>query len=329
MNVLFTSVGRRFELLRAFRSAYSELGLAGNVVVTDVDPLAPALKLADRMYMVPRITDPQLVPELVDICNRERIDLIVPLVDRDIPVLVEGRAQLETTGAMLLVPTDRAAATTRDKFLTHQFFSDLGVPVPRSWLPPEIRTAEMDYPLFIKPRCGSAGEQTFKVRNGKELSFFLDYVEDPIVQEYLPGPEITNDVFCDLDGNVRSVVSRRRIEVRTGEVAKGKTIYDAEVVEHCAAVAKGLETRGPITVQCILKDGRPYFTEVNARFGGGVPLGIAAGVNSPKWLLALAAGRRVDTPPLGSYTAGLYLTRYDESLIISESDRARIERNRL
>jgi carbamoyl-phosphate synthase large subunit len=188
---------------------------------------------------------------------------------------------------------------------------------------------EMEYPLFIKPRCGSAAEQTFKVRNDKELAFFLEYVDDPIVQEYLPGPEITNDVFCDLEGNVRSVVSRRRIEVRTGEVAKGQTVYDPELVEHCVTVAKALETKGPITVQCILRDGRPYFTEVNARFGGGLPLGIAAGVDSPRWLLALAAGLSVDTPPLGSYVAGLYMTRYDESLIVSESDRARIKSNRL
>jgi len=112
-------------------------------------------------------------------------------------------------------------------------------------------------------------------------------------------------------------------------VSKGQTVYDPELIDYCATVAKGLETRGPITVQCILREGSPYFTEVNARFGGGVPLGIAAGVDSPKWLLALAAGLSVDTPPLGSYTAGLYLTRYDESLIMSEGDRARIKSNRL
>jgi len=329
MNVLLTSVGRRFELLRAFRNAYDDLELAGNIVVTDIDPLAPALKLADRIYMVPRVTDPNLVEELEEITRRENIDLIVPLVDRDIPVLVGSRSALESAGARVLVPTEHASRTVRDKLLTQRFFLENGVPTPRSWLPAEVHDTDLEYPLFIKPRCGSAAEQTFKVRNPKELSFFLDYVDDPIVQEFLPGPEITNDVFCDFDGNVRSVVSRRRVEVRTGEVAKGQTIYDPELIDYCATVAKGLETRGPITVQCILKEGRPYFTEVNARFGGGVPLGIAAGVDSPKWLLAFTAGLGVDTPPLGSYTAGLYLTRYDESLIMSEGDRARIERNRL
>lgn len=329
MNVLFTSAGRRFELLRAFRNAYAELDLEGRIVVTDIDPLAPALKQADRVYLVPRIADPRFASALMDICRSEHIDLIVPLVDRDIPMLVARRSELEDTGATVLVPSEEAARTTHDKFLTYSFFCDLGVPAPRSWLPSEIGDTQLSYPLFIKPRCGSAAEQTFKIRNEEELEFFLGYVKDPFVQEFLPGPEITSDVFCDLKGNVRSVVSRQRIEVRAGEVAKGKTVYDPEIVEHCVSVAKGLDTKGPITVQCILREGRPYYTEVNTRFGGGVPLGIAAGVDSPKWLLALAAGRNVDTPPLGSYEAGLYLTRFDESLVMRESDRARLESNRL
>ena len=44
VNVLFTSAGRRVELMRAFRKAYKQLGLRGSIVATDIDPLAPALK---------------------------------------------------------------------------------------------------------------------------------------------------------------------------------------------------------------------------------------------------------------------------------------------
>ncbi len=70
----------------------------------------------------------------------------------------------------------------------------------------------------------------------------------------------------------------------------------------------------------MFRDGQAYFTEINARFGGGLPLGIAAGVPSPRWYLAAAAGMQVEPPPLGSYQAGLYLTRYDQSHFLTESD---------
>jgi len=176
----------------------------------------------------------------------------------------------------------------------------------------------------LPPRRGSAAKHTFTVRNGRELAFFLEYVSEPIVQEYLPGPEITNDVICDLEGEVLAVVSRQRIEVRWGEVAKGLTIHDPVITEACVKIARALPAVGPITVQCMLKDGAPHFTEINARLGGGVPLGIAAGVDSPRWLLARSAGLRIENPPQASYRTGLYLTRFDDSYFLSEDERAQM-----
>ena len=329
LNVLFTSVGRRVELLRAFRQAYADLGLNGNIVAVDVDPLAPALQEADRPYIVPRLSEPSYVPTLVEICRRERVHLIFPLIDPDVLVLARHRQEFESTGARVVVVSEESANIAADKWLTYQFFLKLGIPTPCSWLPEQICNSDIEYPIFIKPRFGSGGKQAFKVHNERELSFFIDYVPDPIAQEYLPGPEITNDVICDFEGNVLAVVSRLRIEVRWGEVAKGKTIYDPEIIQHCVTIARGLKAIGPITVQCILRDGKPYFTEINARFGGGAPLGIAAGVRSPHWFLALSAGLPVEVPPLGSYKVGLYLTRFDDSFFLSEEDYARVARCRL
>jgi carbamoyl-phosphate synthase large subunit len=74
----------------------------------------------------------------------------------------------------------------------------------------------------------------------------------------------------------------------------------------------------------MLKGGVPHFTEINARLGGGVPLGIAAGVDSPRWLLARAAGLDVAIPPIGSYQAGLYMTRFDDSFFLSEAEREQV-----
>jgi carbamoyl-phosphate synthase large subunit len=329
VNVLFTSVGRRVELLRAFKQAYADLGLNGNIVAVDIDPLAPALQEADCPYIVPRLSESSYIPTLVEICRREQVHLIFPLIDPDILVLARHRQEFESVGARVVVVSEEAATTTADKWLTYQFFRRLDVPTPYSWLPEQIQNATLEYPVFIKPRFGSAGKQAFPARNEQELLFFLNYVPDPIVQEYLPGPEITNDVICDFEGNVLAVVSRQRIEVRWGEVAKGKTIYDPEIIHHCVTIAKGLKAIGPITVQCMLRDGKPYFTEINARFGGGVPLGIAAGVHSPHWFLALAAGLPVEVPPLGSYKVGLYLTRFDDSFFLTEEEYARVASRRL
>ncbi|HVF90456.1 MAG TPA: ATP-grasp domain-containing protein [Blastocatellia bacterium] len=321
INVLFTSAGRRVELLRAFRNAYESLGLEGRIIALDIDPLAPALQVADSYYMVPRLDSPEYIPALTRICSREKPALIFPLIDPDIPVLARHREELEATGARVAVVSSEAARITSDKWKTVEFFNGLGLRTARSWLPEHIDPRRAEFPLFIKPREGSASQHTFKINNAEELAFFSKYVQRPIIQEYLPGPEITSDITCDVDGSLLGVVSRRRIEVRSGEVSKGVTVRDRAVVEACVKIAKGLPAIGPITAQCMMKDGVPHFTEINARLGGGLPLAIASGADSPRWLLARAAGLPVDVPPLGSYRENLFLTRYDDSFLLSEGDR--------
>lgn len=319
INLLFTSAGRRVELLRAFKNAYQVLELKGHIIGLDIDPIAPALNAVDRPYIVPRLTHPDYLKTLCQICLREKVDLIFPLIDPDIPFLAKHHESLAETGAKAVVVPKAAAGIAADKWQTAHFFRNLNLTTPRSWLPEQSHAIDVDYPLFIKPRSGSASNHAYKVKNAKELKFFLDYVPNPIIQEYLAGPEITNDVVCDLNGEIISVVTRRRIEVRWGEVAKGVTVYEPKVIEACTTIARALHAIGPITVQCIMKNGIPYFTEINARVGGGVPLGIAAGADWPKWLLARFAGIPIEIPPLGSYEKGLYLSRFDDSFFFTEA----------
>jgi len=328
INVLFCSVGRRVELVRAFRRAFEKLKITGNIVGVDIDPLAPALRLVDRSYIVPRLNSPKYIPAIIDICQREQVNVVFPLIDPDIPVLAEHRQTIEQTGARLAVIPRASVPVADDKWLAVEFFTRLGLTTPQSWLPNQAGLDRAEYPLFIKPRRGSAAKFTFKVNTAAELAFFVNYVSDPIIQEFLPGPEITNDVICDLDGEVLAVISRQRIEVRWGEVAKGITIYNPDIIAGCIKIARSLPAVGPITVQCLMKGDVPCFTEINARMGGGVPLGIAAGADSPLWLLAKIARLPVDIPPVGTYKTGLYITRFDESFFLTKGDYEQMESRR-
>ena len=315
VNLLLVSAGRRVELLRLFRRAYADLGWNGRILATDVDPLAPALHEADARFLTPRVDEAEFVPSLARICRDESVSLVFPLIDPAIPVLARRRAELEAAGTRLAVVPTQAAERTRDKWAFHQWLGTLGLPTPTTWLPEDL-PARPEFPLFIKPRFGSAGRQSFRVDDADELTFYLRHVDQPVVQPFISGPEVTTDVFCSLTGELWAVVSRRRIEVRWGEVHKGVTVRDPALLEACAHIATALEAVGPITIQCLVHEGRPHFTEINARFAGGMPLAVAAGVPAPLWYLRQAAGLEVAPPPLGSYRAGVYLTRFDESFFL-------------
>ena len=61
---------------------------------------------------------------------------------------------------------------------------------------------------------------------------------------------------------------------------------------------------------------------------GASRVGFAAGMRSPQWLLAQAAGMAVDLPELGAYEVGLYMTRFDESVFLREEERAALASRR-
>ena len=321
VNILFTSGGRRVQLITAFKNAYESLGISGKIIVTDINPLTPAFHVADKHYIVPYLDDSKYIPTILRICKQEKIHYVFPLIDPDIPILAKHRKELETTGVRVMAIPHESVVLTNDKWETYKFFTSINVLTPQSWIPEGIDSEEnLPYPLFIKPRDGSASRYTYKINKPSELRFFCDYVPSPIIQEFLPGPEITNDVVCDADGNLLAVVSRQRIQVRGGEVAKGKTVYDERIINTCANIAEALPAIGPITVQCMMKNGAPYFTEINARLGGGVPLAIKAGVDFPKWLIAQVCDLPVEIPPIGEYQTPLYLTRFDNAYYLDQDD---------
>lgn len=320
MNILFTSVGRRVELVKAFRDGLKKLGIGGVIIGADIQTLAPALRCVDVPYIVPRLDSPDYIPTIVQLCVKEKVSLVFPLIDPDIRILSQGKSAIEATGARVMVVGHDGVQLCEDKWLTTQFFRSLGLTTPRSWLPDDKSIQNVEFPIFIKPRRGSASQNTFKVKDKSSLDFFSAYVPNPIVQEYIQGSEVTSDVICFDEGEVLAIVSRRRIEVRSGEVSKGVTVFNKEIASACDLIARSLPAIGPITVQCIMRDGIPYFTEINARFGGGIPLGIAAGVDSPKLIIQRAGGMAVTRQVSGEYRQGLYMSRYDESFFVTEDE---------
>jgi carbamoyl-phosphate synthase large subunit len=320
INLLFTSVGRRVELIRAFKKSAKRLNIDCKIFGTDIDELAPALNDVDKSFIVPKVTDPNYINQLLEICEAEEINAVFPLIDPDITVLSMAEPLFSNLKLKLFVANQNAVKICEDKWQTFHFFKKLGLKTPESWDTDSHPNKNGDFPFFIKPRFGSASENTFKLNSQRDLDFFVDYVPKPIIQQHLSGPEITSDIVCDLDGKVLSIVSRQRIAVRGGEVIKGVTIHNMEIDTACRKIARALPARGPITAQCMMENGVPHWIEINARLGGGVPLALAAGVDVTGILIKIVCGDDLSPLPRFSYRENVYMTRFDDSLFISKAE---------
>ena len=97
LNVLITAASRRVPLVRAFQDALSS-AIRGRVIVTDVNPLSPAVHAADRWYHVPLATAPDYLDAIAGICEREHIGLVVPTIDDELALFGAAAARLRVAG---------------------------------------------------------------------------------------------------------------------------------------------------------------------------------------------------------------------------------------
>lgn len=316
INVLILSAGRRVELVRCFKEARNNLGIEGNVVAVDISTTAPAIYHADKHHIVPRISADNFVDEVINVCKKENINLIVPTIDTELKKLSDNKELIECkTNAKVLVSRDEVIKICRDKYNTQAFFEKNGFEMPRLINKEDIKSKDYNFPLFIKPLNGSSSINTFKINNDRELEFFLDYVPEPIVQEFIEGDEFTIDVFTDFESNPITIVPRQRIATRGGEVAKGIVKKDRDIIEKVREVIDVLKPIGHITVQCMKTKDGIKFIEINPRFGGGAPISIKAGANSPKNLYKLLLGEELKYNE--DYEENLLALRHDEAVFLN------------
>ncbi|MGN2369749.1 ATP-grasp domain-containing protein [Clostridium cagae] len=314
MKVLLTAIGKRVQLINHLKGSNDVIGV-------DCGDLAPAIQFVDKFYKIHKYNEKEYIDDLIKICKKEKVDLLIPLYEKEFSILCENRGKFKDVSTILLLSNKDIIEICNDKWKTYKFFLDNNINTPISYCKNDIeqfleceKVKIMQFPLIIKPRDGMGSSNVFKINSIKELEFFKEYVDNYIIQQYVDGIEYTIDVLCDLKGNVISIVPRERIEVRSGEVCKSKSVYDKRIINSTLDLCQKLKGIGPLTIQCILtKNNEIKFIEINPRFGGGVPLSFECGVDYGKFFNMFVEGKEA-SPIIGEFEQKTML-RYDEAVI--------------
>lgn len=315
MKILLTAIGKRVQLIKHLRkSSY--------VVGVDCGDLAPASLFIDKFYKIHRYDEKEYIEDLIKICKEEQIQLLIPIYEKEFMLLCENRNKFKSIGTILLLSEKNVIEFCNDKLETYKFFLQNNIDTPISYSKNEIELIlkkdekeKIQLPFIIKPRDGMGSSNVFKVNSIKELEFFKEYVDSPIIQQYVDGKEYTVDVLCDLNGKVISAVPRERIEVRSGEVCKSKVVHNKKIIDCTLDLCNKFKGIGPLTIQCIVTNNDEIkFIEINPRFGGGVPLTFECGVDYGKFLNMFVQGKEVK-PIIGEFEEKTML-RYDEAVIL-------------
>ena len=171
MNLLILSAGTRDKVVQYFKK---ELGDRGRVIATDCSNLAPAVYEADAFYLVPRITAPDYLDVILDICRKEKITGVFSLIDPELSLLAKEREKFLAVGTTPIISDYDLVETCFDKYRMYELLQKMQIPTGKCYLDKEafyraVECGEISYPVFVKPVRGSASLHINKVGSAKEI----------------------------------------------------------------------------------------------------------------------------------------------------------------
>jgi carbamoylphosphate synthase large subunit len=247
------------------------------VVGTDMSERRGGRLICDSFHVVPKGSSDEFAPFLIDLAQREEVDVVFPVSSFEVGALADVADQF---GRPVLVASPEAIAACNDKSRTTALAERLGVPVPRSIVArsaDELRAAaaELGYPdveVCAKPTNlkGSRGFLVIAANTNRRwhilearpgpIPLTLEETVDAIgseqefpsllVMEYIRGPEHTVDAICR-GGRFVIGHAKTREAVRAGLAMFFQTVEETRLVDASRALVAELGVDWFVNVQFI------------------------------------------------------------------------------
>ena len=320
MNILVTSAGRRVELVRSFQVELKKKFPTSKVYTAEANPeWSSACRVSDEFFTIPRVDNENYINSILELCIKKEIKIVIPTIDTELLVLSDSKELFLLNNIQIVVSDFDLISKCRDKRLTNILFKDLKINIPIA-----IDKKNPSFPLFVKPYDGSLSKDIHLINCKEELTdslldnpklMFMEYINPKDFNEY------TIDAYYDKNSDLRCLVPRRRIEIRGGEISKGKTekLNFYNILKDKLGFIKG--AKGCLTIQFFIGKVTEEIIgiEINPRFGGGFPLSYASGANYPEYIIL----EYMMNEPItfnDNWIENRVMLRFDSEVILDQDD---------
>ena len=281
------------------------------IIGADMSDDSTILQMCDKAYQVPRATDPEYIDSLLDICKKEKVDFLLPIMSAELEVLAVNKKRFEEIGTKVSVSSPEALHIANNKQRLLNYLKDNDLPcadfqVIHSTEELQECARKLGYPekkVCVKA-ADSSGSRGFRILSAhySKLDAFLhekpssgvitleemcdilrkaDVFPELLLMEYLPGAEYTVDLLAD-EGKVLAFCCRKSLKMENSIMLDAVTVDNAAITDLCTGIVTGLKLDGNIGFDIRERsDGTPLIMECNPRITAGIPYYVEAGVNLP------------------------------------------------
>lgn len=275
INILFLGGAKRVSLAEEFIRAGKELGTDVAIFSYELNDDCP-ISFVGKVIQGKKWSDKSVITHLGETIEKYKIDILLPFVDS--ATIIASKVKEVRKDVFIPVSDMEMCSTFFNKKLANDWCKENNIAIPKDDL--------LSFPLIAKPLEGSASKGIIVLNNEMELNN-LGHKDKYLIQQFVKGEEYTIDIYRSVQtNNILSVVPRQRLETQGGESIKSITKQDTKIETFARDIIEKTKLVGALTLQ-ILKDKEQnlLFMEINPRFGGGVLNSIAAGADSPMYLL--------------------------------------------
>lgn len=321
------SPGPGISVIRALRDSSA---FDVRIIGLSYETLEPGIymhNLVDKTYQIPLPSAGAsvLLERLNYIHRKEKIDLIIPNFDAELPGFIKLKKELEKKGMKTFLPT-MVQFDARHKVNLSEFGKKHKIKVPFSKMifsANEIGSLKEDfsYPLVVKGKFYDASiayspDQVHSYFNRISAKWGLPV----IIQEYVFGSEVNVTALGDGTGiTVGAVPMRKQYITDKGKAWAGISIDDKKLMSMTRKLIKSTKWSGGLELEVIkTSEDEYYLLEINPRFPAWVYLSVGCGQNHPEALVKLAMGEKVKA--FKKYEIGKMFIRYSYDMIVDLSE---------
>jgi carbamoyl-phosphate synthase large subunit len=282
--------------------------------------------IVDKSYQIPYPSagSAQLKSRLEYIHKQEKLDVVIPTFDAEIPNFISLAPTLKSWGIATFL-SSMAEYTALDKIHLAEFGAAHGFKVPATTFISSISQIEeleenFDYPMVVK---GKYYEAYIAQNKGQVESYFhklnAKWGLPVVIQEFIKGNEVVITGIADGSQLIGAIPLRKLFITDKGKGWSGVVLEDEGLLKMADEFARKANWRGGFELELMRsEDDELYIMEVNPRFPAWIYTAAASGQNHPEALVKLALGQQVI--PYTRYTPGKMFVRYSWDLITDISE---------
>ena len=267
--------------------------------------------LYDAIYEVPSASDSAYIDRILEICKKEKVDVVLPFMSAELIPLLDRMEDFEKVGVKVAVGDRKSIEITTNKYAFYAFLKEQGLKVPK--FAPVRKASDLkaackavgypQYPVCVKAtelsgsrgiRMIDASKSRFDILFGQKPNSFFTTFEDlqstlnerpempeMMAMEYLPGEEGSVDLIAE-NGEILYMCYRES-NVNLASIPQEATLaYNEEAYQIARDVVKSLGLTGSADFDFKYdRDGHPVLMEINPRIAATMQIFKGGGLNLP------------------------------------------------